>query len=76
MAENSNAGVVKAAISNYSSTLSHQSNGIASGREIFEITSQDTVIHKIMYSPNFYAFDSEQYHKIMLQEKLNGSYIL
>lgn len=25
--------------------------------------SEDTMIHKVMYSPNFYDFDSEQYHK-------------
>ena len=29
-----------------------------------------------MVSPNFYDFDSEQFHRVMLQEKINGSYIL
>lgn len=76
MAENSNANITKAAISNYSSTLTNQSNRIPSGRETFEISSEDTVVYKIMYSPDFYDFDSEQYHKTILQEKLNGSYIL
>ena len=76
MAENSNANITKAAISNYSSTLTRHSNCVPSGRETFGISSQDTVIYKVMYSPNFYDFDSEQYHKIMVQEKLNGSYIL
>ena len=76
MTENSNANITKVAISNYTSILTRQSNRIPSGRETFKISSEDTVIHKVMYSPNFYDFDSEQYHKIKLQEKLNGSYIL
>ena len=62
--------VVKTSISNYSSTLASQSN------YKFKIFSEDAVIHEVMYCPNFYDFDSEQYHKIMLQEKLKGSYML
>ena len=68
--------ITKVAISNYASTLTQQSNPIPSGRETFKISSEDSVIHKVMYSPNFYDFYSEQYHKKMIQEKLNGSYIL
>ena len=29
-----------------------------------------------MYTPNFHDFDSIEFHRIMLQEKLNGSYVL
>ena len=29
-----------------------------------------------MFSPNFYDFDSEAFHRVMMQEKLNGSYIV
>ena len=29
-----------------------------------------------MYSPNFYDFDSHEFHTILVQEKMNGSYIL
>ena len=76
MTENSNANITKAAISNYSSTLTQHSHRIPGGRETFGISSQDTVICKVMYSPNFYDFDSEQYHRIMMQERLNGSYVL
>ena len=76
MAENSNANITKVAMSNYTSTLTKQSNPIPSGRETFKISSEDTVIHKVMYSSNFYDFDSEQYHKIMIKEKLSGSYFL
>ena len=38
--------------------------------------TEDGILSKIMFSPNFYDIDSEQYHKVMLQEKLNGSYVL
>ena len=68
--------VVKASISNYSFTLTQRSNLAAMNDYKFKIFSEDTVIHKGMYSPNFYDFDPKQYHKIMIQEKLNGSYIL
>ena len=29
-----------------------------------------------MSSPKFYDFDSDEYKKVMIQEKLNGSYIV
>ena len=44
MAENSNASVVKVAISNYSSTFTQHSASVSSGRNNFEITSQDVVV--------------------------------
>ena len=67
--------VTKVKISNYSAEIvanvvSHSAN------QKFEFLSQDGVIEKFMYSPNFYDDDSVQYHNVMLQEKLNGSYIL
>ena len=67
--------VTKVKISNYSAEIianlvSHSSN------QKFEFLNQDGVIEKFMYSSNFYDNDSVQYHKIMLQEKLNGSYIV
>ena len=67
--------VTKVKISNYSAEIianvvSHSSN------QKFEFLNQDGVIEKFMYSPNFYDTDSVEYHKILLQEKLNGSYIL
>ena len=60
----------------YSSTLTQNSNPVNSGRNNFQFLSDDRVIHKLMYSPNFYDFDSEVYHRVMLQEKLDGSYVL
>ena len=64
---------VKASISNHSATLMPLSN-LASQRDYtFTIFSEDAIIYKVMYSPNFYDLDSMQYRKIMMQEKLNGS---
>ena len=68
--------VVKASISNYVSTLTQNATFAATDDYKFKIFSDDAVMHKLMYCPNFYDFNSEQYHKIKIQEKLNGSYIL
>ena len=65
----------KVNISNYSSTLELSSANHTSNQN-FEFTTEDGVLSKIMFSPNFYDFDSEQFHRVMLQEKLSGSYIL
>ena len=67
---------VKASISNYSSTFMRLSNLASQINYTFKIFSEDAIIYKVMYSPNVYDLDSMQYHKIMMQEKLNGSYIL
>ena len=67
---------VKASISNYSGTLT-LSSALASQRNYtFRISSEDAVFHKVMYSPNFYDLDSHEFHTIVMQEKLNGSYVL
>ena len=71
-----NSNVSKASISNYSSTLTITASQYSIS-QYWEFTTEDGEINKLMYSPNFYDFDSEQYHKVMLQkEKLNGSYVL
>ena len=75
LAEDFSQNITKAKISNYNSILSLQVVRYANEQE-FEFTTEDGVLSKIMYSPNFYDTDSEQYHKVMLQEKLNGSYIV
>ena len=75
LTENFNANITKVKISNYSAILSLQT--VRYTREqVFEFSTKGGVLSKIMYSPNFYDTDSEQYHKVMLQEKLNGSYIV
>ena len=75
LTESINNHVTKVKISNYSAEIianvvSHSSN------QKFEFLNQDGVIEKFMYSPNFYDTDSIEYRKIILQEKLNESYIL
>ena len=62
-------------INNYNSLLS-VSRVQNSTQQKFNFTTQDGILCKIMFSPNFYNTDSEIYHKIMLQEKINGSYIV
>ena len=61
----------KASITNHSATLTLSSALASQSTYTFRIFSEDTVIHKIMYTPNFYDLDSFEFHKIMLQEKLH-----
>ena len=65
---------VKASVSNYSGTLT-LSSALAS-QSTFRIFSEDATISEIMYTPNFHYLDSIEFHRIMLHEKLNGSYIM
>ena len=66
--------VTKVNISNYSTTLTLSTSNHTSN-QYFDFTTEDGVINKIIFSPNFYDFDSEQFHRVMLQEKINGSYV-
>ena len=75
LTENFNSNITKVKISNYSAILSLQSVRYSNEQEFF-FSNQDGVLSKIMFSSNFYDDDSEQYHKVMLQEKLNGSYVI
>ena len=67
---------VKASISNHSGTLTLSSALTSQSTYTFRIFSEDTVIYRVMYTPNFHDFESIEFHRIMLQEKLNGSYVL
>ena len=73
--EDSSQNITKVKLSNYNSILSlsvvHNSLD-----QDFVFMTKDGLLDKILFSPNFYDTDSEQYHKVMLQEKLNGSYIV
>ena len=75
LAESVDSIVTKVSISNYSSTLTLANSNNAFDQR-FEFITEDGVISNIMFSQNFYDFDSEAFHRVMLQEKLNGSYIL
>ena len=67
--------VTKVNLSNYSSSLTIDSANYVPDQD-FDFTTEDGIMNKIMFSPNFYDFDSEVFKRIMIQEKLNGSYIL
>ena len=75
LAESVDTIVTKVNISNFSSTLTLNIANHTS-LQFFDFTTEDGVLSKIMFSRNFYDFDSEAFHRVMLQEKLNGSYIL
>ncbi|KAM7448017.1 hypothetical protein ABFA07_003919 [Porites harrisoni] len=75
LAEDFSQNITKVKISNYSALLSLQSVRYTREQE-FVFTTQDGILSKIMFSPNFYDVNSEQYHRVLLQEKLNGSYVL
>ena len=67
--------VTKAKI-NYSSTTLTLATSNHSTSQHFDFTIGDAVISKIMFSPNFYDFDSEAFHRVMLQEKINKTKII
>ena len=75
LAENFDTIVTKVSISNYISTLTIPTVHYNVNQR-WKFTTEDGVLKRLMYSPNFYDTDSEQYHKVMLQEKLTGSYIV
>ena len=75
MAEDFSQNITKVKISNYSAILSLPVVRYTNEQE-FTFSTEDGVLSKIMFSPNFYDIDSEQYHKVLLQEKLNGSYVI
>ena len=75
LVENFNSNITKVKISNFSAILSLPIVRYTNNQS-FEFTTEDGVLSKIMFSPNYYDTDSEQYHKVMLQEKLNGTYVL
>ena len=76
IAENSGANVIKASISNYAATLTQNSRTFGGVRNKFQLLTEDGMFYRFMYSKNFYDFDSEQYHRVLLQEKLDGAYVV
>ena len=75
MAESFSAGVTKVKISDYSSTITMTAVNYNHNQQ-FVFTNEGGLLSKILFSPNFYDTDTDQYHKVILQEKLNGSYIV
>ena len=75
LAEDARSNATKVSISNYSGTLTIPAVNYDTYQR-WKFTTEDGVMRRLMYSPKFYDTDSEQYHKVMIQEKLNGSYIM
>ena len=75
LAEDFHSNVTKVSISNYSSTLTIPAIQYNANQR-WKFTTEDGVLIRLMYSPNFYDTDSTQFHKVLIQEKLNGSYVL
>ena len=75
LAEDSISNVTKVSISNYISTLTIPSV-YYNNKQRWRFTTEDGVLIRLMFVVIFYDTDSEQYHKVMLQEKLNGSYVV
>ena len=67
--------VTKAKINYSSTTLTLATSNHVTNQQ-FDFIIGDAVLNKIMFSPNFYDFDSEAFHKVMLQEKINRTEIL
>ena len=67
--------VTKVNISNCSSTLTLDSASYSTD-QYFDFITENGVLCKLIFSPNFYDFDSEQFHRVMLQEIINGSYVI
>ena len=75
LTESINDNITKVNISNYSADL--EANIVRTSANLeFEFLCKDSVIEKFMYSPNFYDIDSSVHHHILLQEKINGNYVL
>ena len=75
LTEDFHSNVTKVSISNYISTLTIPSIPYNANQR-WKFTTEDGELRRLMYTPNFYDTDSEQYHKVMLQEKLKGSYVI
>ena len=75
LAEDLALSVTKVSISNYSGTLTIPTAQYNANQR-WKFTTEDGVLIRFMFSPNFYDTDSEKYHKVMLQEKFNGSYVM
>ena len=75
LAEDFSTNVTKVKLSNYSATITIPAVNY-SNKQKFEFLNQGGVISRLMYSTNFYDSDSEQYHRIITQDKLNGSYVV
>ena len=75
LVEDFHSNVTKVSISNYSATLTIPAINYNTYQH-WKFTTEDGVLLRLMYSPNFYDTDSTQFHKVLIQEKLSGSYVM
>ena len=73
-----NTSYSKISISNFASTITELTHWAKSPRDVnsFSFFALDQVINKFMVSQYFHDLDSEAFKRVMLEEKLNGSYVL
>lgn len=69
-----NSNITKLSLSNYSQSITVNAV-VYHANQKWEFLSKDAEIYKLMYSTNFYDINSDSFHKITLQEKLNGTHI-
>ena len=75
LSESFSEGVTKVKLSDYSGTITMSAVNYNRDQE-FIFTTEDGVLSKILFSPKFYDDHTDQYHKVVLQEKLDGAYIV
>ena len=75
LSESFSEGVTKVKLSDYSGTITMSAVNYNRDQE-FIFTTEDGVLSKILFSPKFYDDHTDQYHKVILQEKLDGAYIV
>ena len=72
LAANFNKNATKLKVSNYAQTITLNAVQYNVNQK-WDFLTKDGEIYKLMYSNNFYDTDSDEYHKIMIQEKINES---
>ena len=75
LAASFNSNTTKLKISNYSSSITLNAVQYNVNQK-WDFLTKDGEIYKLMYSTKFYDTDSDEYHKIMIQEKINGTLVL
>ena len=75
LTESNSNSTTKLNLSNYSLTAVSPSVS-QNANQRWKFKCDDGILLRLMYSTNFYDTGSEKFHKVMLQEKLLGSYIL
>ena len=73
LAVNFNRNTTKLKVSNYAQTITLNAVQYNVNQK-WDFLSKDGEIYKLMYSTKFYHTDSDEYHKIMIQEQMGLTY--